>query len=67
LVEQLAGDRTTGREYPPGMRAPSGGVYEQRNVLGSPTGARITVVRGEVLPATPRGFTWSLVEAHGDS
>ena len=49
------------------MRAPSGGVYEQRTVLGSSTGVRITVVRDEILPAAPRGFTWSLVEAHGDS
>jgi len=63
----LAGDRTTRGEYPPGMRAPSGGVYEQRSVLGSATGVRITVVRDEILPAAPRGFTWSLVEAHGDS
>jgi hypothetical protein len=67
LVGQLADDRTKGREYPPGMRAPSGGVYEQRNVLGSFTGVRITVVRDEILPAAPRGFTWSLVAAHSDS
>ena len=67
LGRRLAGDRTTRREYLPGMRAPSGGVYEQRSVLGSATGVRITVVRDEVLPAAPRGFTWSLVETHGDS
>ena len=49
-------------EYPPGIRAPSAGTYEQRNVLGSPTGVRVTVAAGEVLPAAPRGFTWRMVE-----
>jgi hypothetical protein len=32
-------------------------------VLGSPTGVRVTVARGQFLPAAPRGFTWRLVEA----
>ena len=50
------------REYPPGMRAPAAGVYEQLNVLGSPTGIRINVAHGEALPAAPRGFTWIMVE-----
>ena len=53
----------TRREYPPGMRAPSAGIYEQRNVLGSPTGVRVTVAEGEELPAAPRGFTWRVVNA----
>jgi hypothetical protein len=48
------------------MQAPSAGTYEQRNVLGTPTGVRITVSQGEVLPAAPRGFTWRRVEASGD-
>ena len=56
----------TGREYPPGMRAPSDGTYEQRNVLGALTGVRITVAQGEVLPAAPRGFTWRIVETRGE-
>ena len=55
----------TACEYPPGMQAPSTGTYEQRNVLGTPTGVRITVSQGEVLPAAPRGFTWRRVEANG--
>ncbi len=53
-------------EYPPGLRAPSTGTYEQRNVLGTPTGVRIAVSQGEVLPAAPRGFTWRRVEATGE-
>ena len=51
------------RDCPPGMQAPSAGTYEERNVLGSPTGFRVTVAEGEVLPAAPRGFTWRIVEA----
>lgn len=53
-------------EYPPGTKAPASGVYEQRNVLGTPTGERITLPRGETLPAAPRGFTWSLVKYASD-
>jgi hypothetical protein len=49
------------------MQAPSTGTYEQRNVLGTPTGVRIAVSQGEVLPAAPRGFTWRRVEATGES
>ena len=45
----------TAREYPPGMQAPVGGTFEQRSVLGSPTGVRVTVARGEPLPNAPRG------------
>jgi hypothetical protein len=55
------------REYPPRMVAPSAGIYEQHNVLGASTGVRITVARGEILPAAPRGFTWRMVEAHRES
>ena len=50
------------REYSPGAQAPSGGIYEQCNVLGSTTGDRITLAPGENLPAAPRGFTWRVVE-----
>ena len=53
-------------EYPPGARAPISGVYELRNVLGSPTGMRTTIARGDQLPAAPRGFTWHLLEAPRD-
>ena len=55
-------DSAVAREYPPGTAAPSGGIYEQRSVLGTPTGVRITVGRGQELPAAPRGFTWRVVE-----
>jgi hypothetical protein len=51
------------REYPPGTAAPSGGTYEQCSVLGAPTGVRVTVARGQELPAAPRGFTWRAVES----
>ena len=57
----------TSREYPTGMRAPTAGIYEQRNVLGTPTGVRVTVVQGDVLPAAPRGFTWRVVDASGEA
>ncbi len=49
------------------MRAPSAGTYEERNVLGTLTGTRVTVAQGEVLPAAPRGFTWRMVESSGSA
>lgn len=52
----------TSPEYPPGVRAPASGMYEQRNVLGSSTGLRVVIAQGETLPAAPRGFTWIMVE-----
>ncbi len=68
IVEDLrvAGEEEARLEFPPGTRAPSCGIYEQRNVLGTPTGVRIIVARGDVLPAAPRGFTWSIVEVHAE-
>jgi hypothetical protein len=51
-------------DYLPEMPAPTGGIYEQYNVLGSPTGEQVSVVRGEPLPRAPRGFTWRVVEVH---
>ena len=55
------------REYAPGTPAPKPGIYEQRNVLGSVTGVRVSVVyRGQTLPPAPRGFTWSVVEGVAD-
>jgi hypothetical protein len=48
------------REYSPGAQAPTDGVYEQCNVLGSATGTRITLASGQKLPAAPRGFTWRM-------
>ena len=55
----------TARDCTPGVRAPSAGTYEERNVLGTPTGIRVSVTEGEVLPAAPRGFTWRMVVASG--
>ena len=49
------------------MRAPSTGTYEQRNVLGTPSGVRIKVAQGEALPAAPRGWTWRIVEVEVES
>ncbi len=60
-------ERMKVREYPPGARAPSAGIYEQLNVLGTPSGVRITVAQGDVLPPAPRGWTWSIVETRCDS
>jgi hypothetical protein len=56
-------ERTARQEYPPGTHAPAGGTYEQRNVLGTPTGVRVSLTEGERLPAAPRGFTWSQMQA----
>jgi hypothetical protein len=56
----------TAREYPPGIPAPVAGTYEQRNVFGSSTGARIVVARGEDLPRAPRGFTWRVIDPTTD-
>ncbi len=54
-------------EYPPGTQAPESGVYELRNVLGSPTGDRVALSRGDMFPSAPRGFTWSLSPAREDN
>jgi hypothetical protein len=51
------------REYSPQALAPVAGTYEQCSVLGSPTGVRVNLARGERLPAAPRGFTWRVVES----
>ena len=50
------------REYPPGAPAPFDGNFEQCTVLGSVTGVRVTLVSGDKLPASPRGFTWRVIE-----
>src|SRR4051812_20837405 len=46
------------REHPPGALAPATGRYEELNVFGTRTGQVAHVVKGEKLPAAPRGFTW---------
>ena len=50
------------REYLPGTPAPSEGIYEQCNVLGSATGVCIALEGGQKMPASPRGCTWRAVE-----
>jgi hypothetical protein len=50
------------REYPPGAPAPFDGTFEQCTVLGSVTGVRVTLASGANLPASPRGFTWRVIE-----
>lgn len=62
----MSNRRALPREYAPGAIAPVSGRYDQRNVLGSMTGVRITVVKGQTLPPAPRGFTWSVVDASPD-
>jgi len=63
----VADDGSGFGDIPPGARAPVAGTYEQRNVLGSFTGHRVTVGQGETLPPAPRGFTWSLASDRRDS
>ena len=58
----MAARRNIECEYPPGAQVQRAGVYEQRNVLGTPTGLHVNMAQGEVLPAAPRGFTWSRIE-----
>jgi hypothetical protein len=58
--------RVLTREYAPGDVAPAAGTYEQRNVLGSVTGSKVTVATGQTLPTAPRGFTWSAVDTTSD-
>ena len=48
-------------QVPPGGSAPASGTYEELNVLGKPTGRRVTIKATEQLPASPRGFHWRLV------
>jgi hypothetical protein len=38
--------------------APRGGLFEEINLFGAPTGVMTRVNRGEALPGAPRGFTW---------
>lgn len=54
------------QEHSPGLPAPQDATYEQLNVLGSPTGVRVTVTRGELLPPAPRGFTWVILRPRDD-
>ncbi len=53
-------------EHNPGELVLVMGHYEELNVFGSPTGRRTTLVKGDRMPAAPRGFTWRLVEVIPD-
>jgi hypothetical protein len=46
----------------PGTPAPKTGVYQQTGPRGGRPGKSVTSVRGNPLPAAPRGWTWTLVE-----
>jgi len=61
---QLRKKSAAKREYAPGTHAPSAGVYEQLNVFGAPTGLRVTMGQGEILPPAPHGCTWCIVESN---
>jgi hypothetical protein len=47
-----------------GQPAPTSATYEQLNVLGTPTGIRVRVRRGHLLPGAPIGHDWVVVEDH---
>jgi hypothetical protein len=47
-----------------GQPAPSSATYEQMNVFGTPTGIRVRVRRGHLLPDVPMGHEWAVVEEH---
>jgi hypothetical protein len=46
-------------EHQPGSPAPSAGSYEQLNIFGRAIGVRVSLAAGELLPAAPRGHTWT--------
>jgi hypothetical protein len=49
-------------DHPPGEPAPSAGTYEQINIFGGPTGVRVDINRGHLLPPAPIGHFWRQVE-----
>jgi hypothetical protein len=49
-------------EHAAGSQAPVTGDYELLNVFGSPTGDNIAAAQGDLLPPTPRGYSWRLIE-----
>jgi hypothetical protein len=53
-------------EHRPGEPAPTGGTYEQLNILGQPNGIRADVPHGHPLPRAPVGHVWRLVGEDGD-
>lgn len=58
-----SGERPTNApDHMGGTPAPESGTYEQLNVFARPTGRRVTVRKGEMLPPLPRGFSWRRVD-----
>ena len=51
-------------EYQPGDPAPVSGVYEERNVFGTPTGRDVALAQGETFPAIPRGYPYRSLATH---
>jgi hypothetical protein len=49
-------------EHSPGDAAPAAGVYEQLNIMGSPTGIRVNLAHGHPMPSAPLGHYWTLAE-----
>jgi hypothetical protein len=47
-------------EYLPGTATPVTGTYHLCNVLGGRTGLSGDFVEGQRLPATPKGWFWSI-------
>ncbi len=45
-------------EFAPGSLAPRSGLFEEVNVLGTPTGVITVQDEGEPFPGAPRGFMW---------
>ena len=63
----LATRMPTRDEHQPGQPAPKSGVYRLLNVFGGEEATRVTVRRGETLPAAPRGYSWRLVRETDDA
>lgn len=67
--ERVTGDTTPSRgggardgaEIAGNAPAPATATYETANLFGRRTGHRIAVQQGDILPALPRGFTWTIV------
>jgi hypothetical protein len=50
----------------PGALAPATGTYEEHNVFGTPTGNRVDVNKGDLMPPAARCFTWRRVTLPSD-
>jgi hypothetical protein len=51
-------ERWGGPQYMPGEAAPEAGTYELLNMMGSPTGTKISINAGVAFPAAPFGWTY---------